>query len=613
MNPTKQLTLHYDPLTIKHLGVSLYSQLPSVFSELVSNAYDADADNVQIEMIDNDGIKEIRVIDDGMGMTFQELNDKYLRIGRNRRQNQEDKVTPKGRKVIGKKGLGKLSVFGICNDITISTIKDGIENSFSMNLAHIESSISTYHPTIIKYNKVTTKENGTEIILTNLKRKSGFDLNSISQSLSKKFTILDTMKTIICLNDTCITLTNDMKFNELDLEFEWKFPETEITSSYKYKDRVIGKILTPKTPLKDTQMKGIYLTSRGKIVNEADFYGARDNDQVHSYMTGYLAIDFIDELGEDIISTDRMSLIWENDEAAELKEYIQAIIRKIGILWREKRKTKKTEEIKAIEGQDIQAWKDDLPTYEKKLASQIVNPILENPEISTKEASEIISGVIDKFDKKEFKDYASELADTVSPQELPKIIKLLNQWKITEAKEMSALATARVEVIKKFEKLLNEDTKEVPTLHDFLKSFSWLLDPRILEFKDEVTFSELLKTTYPEETLDVKDRRIDFLCSNALGGILYVIEIKRSNYSVDEKALEQAYLYGAFLKEKYATESSFSKVVCYVIGGTKSSNYVFKSKERSYSTTGEVFVKTYRELLEQSKNFHKEFIKAHES
>jgi HSP90 family molecular chaperone len=62
---TKQLTLRYDPLTIKHLGVSLYSQLPSVLSELISNSYDADAEKVNIELTDNQSGKKIYIRDDG--------------------------------------------------------------------------------------------------------------------------------------------------------------------------------------------------------------------------------------------------------------------------------------------------------------------------------------------------------------------------------------------------------------------------------------------------------------------------------------------------------------------------------------------------------------------
>ncbi|MEO0538165.1 MAG: hypothetical protein AAF215_30435 [Cyanobacteria bacterium P01_A01_bin.123] len=74
------------------------------------------------------------------------------------------------------------------------------------------------------------------------------------------------------------------------------------------------------------------------------------------------------------------------------------------------------------------------------------------------------------------------------------------------------------------------------------------------------------------------------------------------------KALEQAWGYGAFLTDKYATESGFSKVVSFVVGGEKSTDGPFKQKEKTYRASGEVFVKTYRELLEQSKQYHSEFI-----
>jgi len=611
----KELTLRYDPLTIKHLGVSLYSQLPSVFSELISNAYDADAENVTIDMKDDGVVKEILVSDDGHGMSFEEIDEKYLMVGRNRREEKEAKVTPeKKRKVIGKKGLGKLSVFGVCTEIVVDTIKEGKRNSFSMDLKEIEKKKGEYHPDIIAFEEPTKLPSGTQIWLKKIKRKSPFDLSSISRSLAKKFTIFDEMPVLISLNkQDIVELTNEMKFSELDVQFEWSFPNQEFGTEFQFWDKVKGKILTPATPLKDTNMRGIYLVSRGKIVNEAEFYGTRDNDYVHTFMTGYLNVDFIDDLDEDVISTDRHSLIWENDIASTLRSYLQHIVRRIGSDWRGKRAEERVDAVSEQGGRDLNEWKSGLVSYERGLADKILDPVLENPMIDIDESTKLIHGVIDQFDNKAFKDYASDLADTVAPEELPKIIKLMDQWKLIESKELSSLATARVEVIGKFEELLESDTKEVPTLHNFLKQFSWLLDPRVLEFQDEVTYSKLLKETYPEEELEEADRRIDFLCSNTLGGILYVVEIKRSKYKIDKNAIEQAYEYGAFLKEKYATDSGFSNVVCYVVGGSKSSEHIFRSKEKTYMRSGEVFVKTYRELLEQSKTFHKEFIDAHKS
>jgi hypothetical protein len=614
MENNAKLILKFDPTTIEHLGISLYSKLPSVLSELISNSWDADSDKVVINFFDNESGKEIAYIDFGEGMTFEELNEKYLLIGRNRRKTTNE-ITAKGRRVIGKKGLGKLAVFGICDEIEVISIKENMENHFIMNLQDIKASQnSIYSPKILKYNQPNlTEKSGLTLKMRQIRRKSGFDLEELAISLSKKFLIFDQMSTILFLNGIeKKEVTNELKFNDLRKQFEWSFPDEKSDKNYFFWNRVKGSIITSETPIKDTEMSGIYLTSRGKIVNTASFYGLRDNDQFHSYVTGYLEVDFIDEFEEDVISTDRHSLNWENDKTKELQSYIQKVIKRIGSEWREKRSALKRIEIRDVKNLDIQDWQDNLPTYERDLSSRIIDPILENPNIDIEESKEIISNVIDKFENKTFKDYASKIADISRPEDIPTLLKLMADWKTIEAKQFRDLAYSRIEVIKQFEEYLDTDTKEVPTLHNFLKKFSWLLDPRILEFRDEITYTKLLKENFPDDRLDEKDRRIDFLCSNALGEILYVIEIKRSKFKVDYSALEQAYDYGSFLKNKYASESGFSKVVCYVVGGEKhSENYKFKDKEQTYSKTGDVFVKTYRELLEQSKEYHKEFIEAY--
>jgi hypothetical protein len=606
---SQKLVLKFDPNTIQHLGISLYSQLPSVLSELISNSWDADADNIRLEFFDDDSNKEIVYRDDGIGMDFDELNQKYLLIGRNRRFS-ESEITLKGRKVIGKKGLGKLSIFGICDEIQVKTIKDGIINEFIMNLSDIKNQKdSSYYPKIIQYNQSTTESHGTQIILKKIRRKTPFDCDSIARSLSKKFLIFDKIKVILTHNNSQnIEVTNELKFENFEEQFCWEFPLLTHDTSYSRANEVFGKIFTLKTPIKDTEMKGVYLISRGKLVNKAGFYGLRDTDQFHSYITGYLQVDFIDEIENDVISTDRQSLNWENDQTKELYEYIQSIIKYISSDWKKKRAKSKREKIKNQKGVDIQEWQDNLPSYEKELSQKIIDPILENNNMDVDVSGEIIGNVIDKFENQTFKKYASDIADLDKPEEIPMLLKLLTDWKMVESRQYCDLAIARIEVINRFEEYIKTDTKEVPTLHSFLKKFSWLLDPRILEFRDEVTYSNLLRETYPELDLDIEDRRIDFLCSNALGGILYVIEIKRSKYRVDMKALEQAWDYGAFLNDRYSSQSGFSKVVSFIVGGEKSTDSRFKQKEKTYRDSGEVFVKTYRELLEQSKQYHKEFI-----
>ena len=60
-----------------HLGRNLYSSNPPALAELVANSYDAYATKVYIK-IDNN---KIYIIDNGKGMSIDEINHKYAIIG----------------------------------------------------------------------------------------------------------------------------------------------------------------------------------------------------------------------------------------------------------------------------------------------------------------------------------------------------------------------------------------------------------------------------------------------------------------------------------------------------------------------------------------------------
>ena len=160
---------------------------------------------------------------------------------------------------------------------------------------------------------------------------------------------------------------------------------------------------------------------------------------------------------------------------------------------------------------------------------------------------------------------------------------------------------------KKFEKLLTENAKEVPTIHNFLKQFPWLLDPRIIEFKDEYKYSQILKDTFKEDKLEEKDRRIDFLCYSS-GEVLYVIEIKRPNIRVGIKELEQLKNYLAFIEDNFfgTSEISYKKVIGYIISNKLDTST--RVKKELENNEGYFYFKRYIDMLETSKKYHQEFL-----
>ena len=95
---------------LNHLGISLYSNTPAVLAEAVANAWDADAETVEVEI--SDDYATIKISDDGHGMSRADINAKFLTVGYQRRE-QGGSVTQKHRRaVMGRKGIGKLSLRG---------------------------------------------------------------------------------------------------------------------------------------------------------------------------------------------------------------------------------------------------------------------------------------------------------------------------------------------------------------------------------------------------------------------------------------------------------------------------------------------------------------------
>lgn len=101
---------------VEHLGLNLYSNTSAVISEAVANAWDADAKTVEITL-EKDCIT---IKDDGCGMDTDDINNKYLTVGYQKRHLVP--ITPMlNRKVMGRKGIGKLSLLSIAETITIRT------------------------------------------------------------------------------------------------------------------------------------------------------------------------------------------------------------------------------------------------------------------------------------------------------------------------------------------------------------------------------------------------------------------------------------------------------------------------------------------------------------
>ena len=372
--------MRFDPLTIKHLGVRMYSTLNPALAEIISNSYDADATNVTITLIqEKDVPKGIKVEDDGIGLSYDEINNKFLVIGRNRRDDLGDVPSPKYKRFsTGKKGLGKLALFGLANTITISTIQNGKLNEFVLDWDDLMAAKGSYLPRATITNEKTTKANGTIITMTGLKRKTPFDFTGLADSLSRIFIFDETFNLLLeSPSGDRISIDNKRKYSLITKQFEWNLDSTlYVPLDSPYSGKIEGNLITSEKPLTPSSgLRGITLFSRGKLVNAPEFFSSSTSSHFYQYLTGWISVDFIDELEDDVISTNRQSIDWEHSEMATLREFLSGIVSQINTDWRLKRKEIKDDDLKEKTGIDTKKWVNTLTGDVKDNTKQIIESL----------------------------------------------------------------------------------------------------------------------------------------------------------------------------------------------------------------------------------------------
>jgi len=308
---TQELLMSIQPKIIDHLGINMYTNLHAVISELIANSWDADANNVHVTIPSGKVTSVFKIIikDDGNGMNFDDLNALYLQVGRNARGNNNDRKTPGGRTMLGRKGIGKFAVFGVSRKVLITSIKNGDLTEFKMDIEKIKAVKvgELYKPEIIKHER-TSEPNGVTITLLDLKRKNPVDVDLLRQGLANRFTLIGAGIDVF-LNDTAIT-SDDIKVD--DIEYTWPIDDVVSTSHSDWK--INGTIWSKKGTIREIHNRGVAIYARKKLVQEPTFFGATSGKEyAYNHLFGKLHADFVD--GEnDVIGTNRSSINWESEE-----------------------------------------------------------------------------------------------------------------------------------------------------------------------------------------------------------------------------------------------------------------------------------------------------------
>lgn len=340
MNESKfQMSINLQVLN--HLGLNLYSNTSAVLSEIVANAWDADATEVNIT-IDR---SKISITDNGIGMDLSDINNKYLTVGYQKRS--ESGESPVfHRPVMGRKGIGKLSLFSIANIVEVYSQKDEEVNGFKIDTDSLREAIKTndtYYPIELPTNGISFNGNGTEIVLSDLKKKRTATLAThLRQRLARRFAVIGAKNNFkvsingeeIIMSDRnylskaqCVWMflpENGAEEYKDDLKFQTKSEKIKLIKELpstitigETSHRITGWIATcsePKELDDDENLNRIVIMVRGKMAKEDIFSEIGTTALYSKYVFGELSADFLDSDDETDITTSSRQDFFEDDE-----------------------------------------------------------------------------------------------------------------------------------------------------------------------------------------------------------------------------------------------------------------------------------------------------------
>ncbi|KQB41991.1 Histidine kinase [Flavobacterium daejeonense] len=131
------LQWRFDVNTFRLLGRELITDRVTAVFELVKNCYDANAKNVQIHFSNittKSENQKIIISDDGIGMSFADIKDKWMVVGTNSKRTNLYSEKPFNRKYVGEKGIGRFAVDKLGERVLIRTKKLNSDKWLCVNI-----------------------------------------------------------------------------------------------------------------------------------------------------------------------------------------------------------------------------------------------------------------------------------------------------------------------------------------------------------------------------------------------------------------------------------------------------------------------------------------------
>lgn len=550
-----------------------YKTVEQALKELVDNAWDANALGVEVGLpfvMTKDA--RITIADTGEGMSRKQVEEEYLQIARDRRNDRGPRTKkPLNRLVKGRKGVGKFAGIIIAEMMEVETKQAGYVSRFKIDrktLQETPGDIGTIKVPI-DTEPCSEHETGTTITLSHLAQSMNFPTaESLRHALAPDYgreerftikvngTLLDHLQ--VAGHKAVASLAGPT-----DQPMEAEF--------------VIAEKKLPKA------MQGIIVKVKGKIVGGPRFFGLDQDDGVSQRLLRHVS----GVLHADMLEDEAARTGWT--ELNESEKNVQAVFDEAGRYLKEQLKAAYQKEMSAAHARSMKKYWErvrELPERKREFAKAEILNIVTRYLGDDERADEAIEFMLKGLEQDDYWSVTKALIDA-HPGDIASIAEALASFGIVDLAVVARSTQARLSSLDGMRTLIADPATLEAAMHKVIEENLWVFGSEFALLSS----NETLKSVIPKALAsrfrgDPSDgeKRPDLLLLNRYKGRHLLIEFKRPVDSINWKDKAQAEDYRGLLL------SHVSPIDIIVVGGKR-------IKEMPQIQDGGIRMLTYTELI----------------
>lgn len=572
-------------------------------TELIANAHDAGASEVKIIFPDETG-GLISVEDNGIGMTSQEFEKRWLRLRYDRRKHQgpfvelpTDNELSKRRIAFGRNGVGRHAGLCFCDTYTVETWKNSVKNKYVLKLSSGAQPIK-----VIEHTDTSFKGHGTKVSV--VAERHLIDLVELKEIISARFLFNPEFK--VYINGKLITLA----------EHPGIIKKTEINPVGNINIKLT--LVDSSSASKTSNQHGVAFWLGGRLLSTPSWsiQGKQVFDGRKTFAKRYTLIAESDDLF-DYIEADWSDFKRDFSSIDLITEQISSFVKSCYL------ELSKTEvyTAKRLVLNNHKTDLKELPKLAQRELYDFVDAMLsESPDIKI-ELLELAFKAALNLEKSRSGISLLHKLTTIQANDADALNQFLDEWNVSDAMIILAEIDARIKVTEAIQRLSNDHSvDELHTLHPLIERARWVFGPEFdtPEYASNrglrKTMEIVFKKSFKKEQFLNSAKRPDIVVgensSVSLVGLehfvgelkktqkVLLIELKKGGFEIGRDETDQAKRYVEDIWHA-GVDSSHPYIKAYVVGDSicpKASKFqkIGASETQQY---GEVHAITFNEMV----------------